>query len=185
MKKYSLIVLLCFLVLNVFSGDNDIKKIFGFEDVQPVKKLTYKLSFITATDQNFATVEYLERKKSQVTYYSLDGKELWEKSFERASLVSIAEGSDKILIMANLNPLDDYEVSCKELDIMVDIAQKIDGVLGARMTGGGFGGCTVNLVERGKEDSFSMEIAKKYRAATGLKPDVYIFKPSQGAHEVS
>jgi hypothetical protein len=112
MKNYSLIVLLCFLVLNVFSGDSDIKKIFGSDDVQVVKKLAHRLYYITAIDQNFATVEYLGRKKSQVTFNSMDGKELWKKSFERASLVSISEGSDKILIMANLNPLDEYEVSC-------------------------------------------------------------------------
>jgi galactokinase len=80
---------------------------------------------------------------------------------------------------------DDYEVSCKELDIMVEKADAIAGVLGARMTGGGFGGCTVNLVKKGKEHDFSDEIAQQYEAATHLKPEVYICNPSQGAHEVA
>ena len=49
---------------------------------------------------------------------------------------------------------DDYEVSCGELDLMVELAQKIEGVYGARMTGGGFGGCTVNLVAEEHVDEF-------------------------------
>jgi len=80
---------------------------------------------------------------------------------------------------------DDYQVSCEELDLMVGIARGVPGCLGARMTGGGFGGCTVNLVERSAVDSFCREIGTLYRSRTGLEPAIYISVPSQGAHEWS
>ena len=79
---------------------------------------------------------------------------------------------------------DDYEVSCKELDLLVDIARAQNGCLGARMTGGGFGGCTVNLVLADKVEDFVDQVSQTYHAETGLKPDVYISVPSQGAHEL-
>jgi len=78
----------------------------------------------------------------------------------------------------------DYEVSCPELDIMVEIARKLTGCLGARMTGGGFGGCTVNLVTNDEVDNFCSQVGLRYEETTGIKPDVYISIPSQGAREV-
>ena len=79
---------------------------------------------------------------------------------------------------------DDYEVSCKELDVLVDIARSQDGVLGARMTGGGFGGCTVNLVAAEAVDAFVDAVSSQYQQKTGLTPDVYISVASEGAHEL-
>jgi len=67
----------------------------------------------------------------------------------------------------------DYEVSCTELDTMVAIARSLAGVHGARMTGGGFGGCVVVLVDRAAEVAVAREIARKYRSATGATPDVW------------
>jgi galactokinase len=79
---------------------------------------------------------------------------------------------------------DDFEVSCKELDLMVEIANRQSGLLGARMTGGGFGGCTVNLVSREHSELFASRIALEYRAATGIIPDVYTCSASEGAREI-
>ena len=79
---------------------------------------------------------------------------------------------------------DDYEVSCKELDLMVEIAQKVDGVHGARMTGGGFGGCTVNLVSDTHVEEFKERVSQGYESATSLKPEVYICTAANGAEEV-
>ncbi len=76
---------------------------------------------------------------------------------------------------------DFYEVSCPELDAMVSIAQSLDGCIGARLTGAGFGGCTVNLVESGKTVEFTDKLASLYKKATGLTPAVYLTKPSRGA----
>ena len=69
---------------------------------------------------------------------------------------------------------DDYEVSVRELDILVEAASGSPGVYGSRMTGGGFGGCTVNLVHEEAVDEFRSRIAASYEAATGLTPDVYV-----------
>ncbi|MFN3322401.1 MAG: galactokinase [Bryobacteraceae bacterium] len=75
----------------------------------------------------------------------------------------------------------DYEVSCAELDFLVEEALKIPGVLGARMTGGGFGGCTVNLLHAGAGERFSEEITRRYRDRFGAAPEVYECRPAAGA----
>jgi galactokinase len=79
---------------------------------------------------------------------------------------------------------DDYEVSCAELDFMVKIAQRLPGVFGARLTGGGFGGCTVNLVSADVVEGFRKTVAREYQAATGLRPDIYICTAADRAAEV-
>jgi galactokinase len=76
---------------------------------------------------------------------------------------------------------DDYEVSSKELDVLVELAWKQPGVLGARMTGAGFGGCTVNLVRQDAAEAFAEAVRRGYEDALGLKAEIYICKASQGA----
>jgi galactokinase len=76
---------------------------------------------------------------------------------------------------------DLYEVSCPELDVMVRVAQSTDGCYGARLTGAGFGGCTVNLVRREAATRFSRELAKGYEAEIGYPPEIYITRASDGA----
>jgi galactokinase len=79
---------------------------------------------------------------------------------------------------------DDYQVSCAELDAMVAIAGRQRGVYGARMTGGGFGGCTINLVDRDSSAEFQRVVAEEYHSATGFRPDIYVCRASAGVHEV-
>lgn len=76
---------------------------------------------------------------------------------------------------------DDYEVSSRELDLMVEVASKVEGVYGARMTGGGFGGCTINLVDVDHVETFTRVVAEGYEQATGLKPEIYVCEASNGA----
>ncbi len=76
---------------------------------------------------------------------------------------------------------DLYEVSCPELNVMAGIAQSIEGCYGARLTGAGFGGCTVNLVAKERVDGFSKILAKSYESKTGLHPEIYITSVSNGA----
>ncbi len=76
---------------------------------------------------------------------------------------------------------DLYEVSCKELDIMVEVAEGLPAYRGGRMTGGGFGGCTVNLVNAPNAEAFAEQIAARYREKTGIQPDTYISFPANGA----
>ena len=79
---------------------------------------------------------------------------------------------------------DDYEVSSIELDKLVEIASTVKGVLGARMTGGGFGGSTVNLVRRQQLESFSDRVNREYNQATGIAPTILTSDASQGASEI-
>lgn len=76
---------------------------------------------------------------------------------------------------------DLYEVTGVELDTMVEEARKIQGTIGARMTGAGFGGCTVALVEASAVDTFIEEVGKNYQARTGLTPEFYVAGVGQGA----
>jgi galactokinase len=79
---------------------------------------------------------------------------------------------------------DDYETSCREANIMVEIADKIDGTFGARITGGGFGGSVVALIEVNAIDRFSETLAREYREATGLAPTIFACYPGPGASEM-
>ena len=76
---------------------------------------------------------------------------------------------------------DDYQVSCAELNLMVDIARSLSGVYGARMMGGGFGGCTINLVDGARAEIFAQTMAEGYRSATGVTPSVLTCVPGPGA----
>jgi galactokinase len=78
----------------------------------------------------------------------------------------------------------DYEVTGFELDTMVDEARKLGGVLGSRMTGAGFGGCTVSIVENAAVDTFIAEVGKNYEAATGIKPSFYVTETGDGGKEI-
>jgi len=80
---------------------------------------------------------------------------------------------------------DDYQVSREELDTLVDIARATPGCLGSRLTGAGFGGCTVSLVQSKAVDGFVARVAADYRKATGLAPDIYVSKAAAGAGMVS
>jgi galactokinase len=80
---------------------------------------------------------------------------------------------------------DLYEVSCRELDIMVSSAEGLPGFIGGRMTGGGFGGCTINLVREQHAESFAAQIAERYRQATGIEPQIYLCSAEDGAQEIS
>jgi galactokinase len=75
----------------------------------------------------------------------------------------------------------DYEITCEEIDFLVDSAIKMPGVYGARMTGGGFGGCTVNLVKVGAEEEFTRTLADLYQAKYGITARFYDCKPANGA----
>jgi galactokinase len=79
---------------------------------------------------------------------------------------------------------DLYEVSISELNAMVEIADSLPGCYGARLTGAGFGGCTVNLVERCAAEAFSVQLASRYQSQTGLIPEIYICHASEGARMI-
>jgi galactokinase len=88
----------------------------------------------------------------------------------------------RLMYEAHASYRDDFEASCPEADILVDLASHETGCIGARLTGGGFGGCTVNLVENDKAEAFSAHIRDNYRKATGIQADIYLCHASAGVH---
>ena len=85
---------------------------------------------------------------------------------------------------SHLSLRDDYEVSCEELDILAEEAWKTDGVIGSRMTGGGFGGCTVSIVKEAAVEEFKKKIANAYREKTGIDCEFYIADAADGAGRI-
>ena len=79
---------------------------------------------------------------------------------------------------------DDFEVSCAELDLMVELGEQADGVYGTRMTGGGFGGCTITLMEDECVDAFQKSVSEGYERATGRKPEIYVCSAADGVGEI-
>ena len=90
----------------------------------------------------------------------------------------------KLMNASHVSLRDDYEVTGPELDAMAEAAWKIDGVIGSRMTGGGFGGCTVSLVKDEAIDEFIEKVGAEYEAKIGIKPDFYIAEIGDGAKRV-
>jgi galactokinase len=111
---------------------------------------------------------------------------------ENARVLAAAEALEKqqlrrfgeLMAESHKSLRDDYEVSCRELDVMVELASRIEGVYGARMTGGGFGGCTINIVDARHSARFKQVMAHDYQQFGHLKPEIYICEPSHGAEEI-
>jgi galactokinase len=137
-----------------------------------------------------ATEEDLEKWGGEMTPNSL--KRARHVVTENARTVAAAEA----LILGDLNALgrlmaeahtsfsQDFEASCEEADLMVELAQDLPGLIGARLTGGGFGGCTINLVEQSHAVQFQQRLAELYAGHTGIVPQIYLCCASPGAHRL-
>ncbi len=91
----------------------------------------------------------------------------------------------KLMNASHISLRDDYEVSCKEIDILVDLAWTIEGVIGSRITGGGFGGCTVSIVKNDAVDNFIETIGTAYEEKVGHKAEFYVVDIGNGAGRLS
>ncbi len=150
--------------------------------VKKIAGLGYAVSSLR--DVDFAMLEHCRMELEPVIYercrYVLEENErvesaykaLQEKEFRRLG---------ELLYASHQGLRDKYNVSCEELDFLVDTAAKIDGVLGARMMGGGFGGCTLNLIEKDSLQEFKVRIRNEYRKKTGKEPEFYECKLVSGA----
>lgn len=90
----------------------------------------------------------------------------------------------ELMNQSHVSLRDDYEVSCEEIDILVDLAWKIPGVIGSRITGGGFGGCTVSIVENDAVDNFISSIGAAYKEKVGHEAEFYTVDIGDGAGEL-
>lgn len=91
----------------------------------------------------------------------------------------------KLMNASHVSLRDDYEVSCEEIDILVDLAWKIPGVIGSRITGGGFGGCTVSIVKNESVDNFIETIGAAYKEKVGHEAEFYVVEMGDGAGKLS
>jgi galactokinase len=105
-------------------------------------------------------------------------------AFEAALLAGDLRAAGAQMYASHESLRDDFEVSCEELDIMVSSARELPGVYGARLTGGGFGGCTINLVAAGSVEETVARLGEGYRKATGIEPHIFVTRPSPGASEM-
>ena len=88
----------------------------------------------------------------------------------------------KLMNASHVSMRDDFEISCPEIDVLVDLSQNFPGVAGARMTGGGFGGCTVAMIENDQVDRFIDTVIPEYEKQTGKKAEVYVCGATAGAN---
>ncbi len=86
----------------------------------------------------------------------------------------------KNMIESHRSLKENYEVTCPEIDIAFEEAYNIDGIIAARMTGGGFGGCTINLVKKEKSQDFAQKLKEVFQKKTGLNPRFYICRAGNG-----
>jgi galactokinase len=91
----------------------------------------------------------------------------------------------RLMAEAHTSYSKDFEGSCVEADTMVELAQDLPGLIGARLTGGGFGGCTINLVEQSQAPAFAKALAERYATRTGITPEIHICHASDGAHRLN
>ena len=106
-----------------------------------------------------------------------DRTQRFARALENGDIKALAP----LMAASHLSLRDDFEVSCRELDVMVEIASRQKGIYGSRMTGGGFGGCTINLVLVEQAAEFKRIVAAEYAKDTGIAPDIYICRASGGA----
>jgi galactokinase len=90
----------------------------------------------------------------------------------------------RLMAEAHLSYSQDFEASCEEADAMVELAQNLPGLIGARLTGGGFGGCTINLVEQAQSAAFVDQLSRRYAGRFGIVPQIHICHASGGAHRL-
>lgn len=90
----------------------------------------------------------------------------------------------QLMNASHISLRDDYEVSCEEVDLLVDLAWKLPGVIGSRITGGGFGGCTVSIVKNEAVDTFIQTIGQQYKEKTGHEAEFYVVECGEGAHVI-
>ena len=105
-----------------------------------------------------------------------------ERVLKAKDLLSTGKLSEfgELMYQSHESLKSDYEVSCPELDMVVDAAKGVKGVFGARMTGAGFGGCTINLVMHNRVEEFKQKVGSMYKKSTGITPKFYVTQPEDG-----
>jgi galactokinase len=138
-------------------------------------------------DVNFNRLLHYKKNFPEDTYLRCEHvvKEI-ERTILAEELLRKADmmGFGNLMYESHMSLRNLYEVSCNEIDVLVDITKQFQGVYGSRMTGAGFGGCTVTLIKRERFDSFAQYIKEGYLKRANINCDVYRFEPSEGAYGI-
>lgn len=164
-SEYNLRRKQCNNVVQFFNKTLD-KKITSLRDIKFEELIEYKEKLNTV---DYKRAFHVLSENDRVLKFSENVK---EGEFNKAG---------RLMYYSHLSLKNDYEVSCKQLDFLVDTALKLKGVLGSRMTGAGFGGCTVNLIKKDQKDEIIDSIRTSYRGKFNKEPDFYLTKPQKGA----
>ena len=146
-------------------------------------------AFADVHDLSEATLEQLERCEGAMSAAAFKRCRhvVSENARTRAARQAMIDGDAKtlgqLMTKAHASERDDFECSCEEVDFLVDTAIRLDGCLGARLTGGGFGGCIVALVAREKADAFVPVLQAAYKQRYNIQPDAYVCEAVDGAVE--
>ena len=138
-----------------------------------------------------ATVDDLEQWGSEMSHESLKrARHVITENLRTVAFAAALEKGDmnevgRLMAEAHTSYSQDFEGSCMEADAMVELAQELPGLIGARLTGGGFGGCTINLVEQDQATAFAEALGVRYAAQTGIVPEIHICHASDGAHRLN
>lgn len=156
----------------------------AFEKLKAKKEKITSLSGLTEKDLTLVS-KTLRGKELKRAKYVIE-----ENARVHASVTALKKSNNlkafgEQMVKSHEGLRDLYEVSCKELDILVDASLKQQGVLGARMTGAGFGGCIVAIVAKDMIEQYIEDVYAYYKDATRLDADFYIVKPSDGVREIS
>ena len=153
-----------------------------------VRRLSAALPGIRALRD--VSLEQLERHKDLLTpvIYRRCRHVVSENERTESAAGALATGDvalfGRLMNESHVSMRDDFEISCREVDQMVALNQAVAGVHGARMTGGGFGGCTISLVAEGAVEAFRASVAEGYEAATGITPQIFTSTAGAGVGEV-
>jgi galactokinase len=137
-----------------------------------------------------ATVEDLEKWGHEMTPNSLKrARHVVTENLRTQAAAEALAANDlvelgRLMAEAHRSYSQDFEGSCAEADAMEELARQLPGIIGARLTGGGFGGCTINLVEQSQAAAFAKALASSYAERTGIEPQIHICHASGGAHQV-
>jgi galactokinase len=184
-EEVSLVICNTMVKHDLASGEYNTRRA---ECEEGVRRLSRRLPHVRALRD--VRVEDLDRYRSDLpqTIYKRCRHVVTENKRVRDATVALEKADlgtfGRLMAESHVSLKDDYEVSCPELDLMVDLAGQVEGVYGARMTGGGFGGSTVNLVDKRAVEEFRRRVASAYEKSTGLSPQTLVSAAAEGAGEV-
>ena len=147
--------------------------------VRPIKNLA-ELSQVDFEQVESAITDPIAYRRARHVVGEVQRTKDAVEALQKGDIITFGE----LMTQSHISLRDDYEVTGLQLDSLAEAAWKVEGVLGSRMTGGGFGGCTVSLVRDEAIPAFIEQVGKEYTEKTGLKADFYIAEIGDGAHRV-